>query len=66
MLYVGDEVRDVEAAEKAGVAVAAVTWGFHSGSLLQSHSPDHLVTDPRQLVKLIGKQSATIESHEFS
>jgi phosphoglycolate phosphatase len=59
VLYVGDEVRDVEAAEKAGVAVAAVTWGFHSGSLLQSHGPDHLVTDPAQLGKLIGKRTQT-------
>src|SRR5262245_58982157 len=33
VLYVGDEVRDVEAAAKAGVASAAVTWGFHAEPL---------------------------------
>jgi hypothetical protein len=37
-LYVGDEVRDIQAAHKAGVAVAAVTWGFNSRDLLARHA----------------------------
>ncbi|HSQ56908.1 MAG TPA: HAD-IA family hydrolase [Gemmata sp.] len=53
VLYVGDEVRDVEAARKAGVTSAAVTWGFHSESLLRANAPDHLVIDPAGLVGLL-------------
>jgi phosphoglycolate phosphatase len=53
VLYVGDEVRDVEAAHRAGVASAAVTWGFHAEPLLRGSRPDHLVTDPRQLLDLV-------------
>jgi phosphoglycolate phosphatase len=53
VLYVGDEVRDVEAAQRAGVSAAAVTWGFHSEPLLRSSRPDHLLTDPRQLLDLV-------------
>jgi phosphoglycolate phosphatase len=50
VLYIGDEVRDVEAARKAGVAVAAVTWGFHAEPLLRANGPDYVVTDPRELL----------------
>jgi phosphoglycolate phosphatase len=53
VLYVGDEVRDVEAAKRAGVAVAAVTWGFHAEALLRASGADHVVTDPRQLLELV-------------
>jgi phosphoglycolate phosphatase len=54
VLYVGDEVRDVEAARAAGVAVAAVAWGFNAAELLARHGPDHLVEEPRQLLGLLG------------
>ncbi|MDP0491342.1 MAG: HAD hydrolase-like protein, partial [Verrucomicrobiota bacterium JB023] len=30
MLYVGDETRDIRASHKAGIHVAAATWGFNS------------------------------------
>ena len=54
VLYVGDEVRDVEAARTAGVAAAAVTWGFHSESLLRGSGPDHVLTAPTELLTLVG------------
>jgi len=53
VLYVGDEVRDVEAAKKAGVAVAAATWGFHAETLLRESRPDYVIADPSQLAELI-------------
>src|SRR5437763_81487 len=53
VLYVGDEVRDVEASKKARVTVAAVTWGFHAESLLRDNGADHVVTEPRQLLELV-------------
>jgi phosphoglycolate phosphatase len=53
VLYVGDEVRDIEAARKAGVASAAVTWGFHAESLLRANGPDHVVADPAKLCEVI-------------
>ncbi|MDB5312695.1 MAG: ppaX 2 [Gemmataceae bacterium] len=58
VLYVGDEGRDVEAARKAGVAVAAVTWGFHAEAVLRASGPDHVVTEPRQLLDLVSEQRA--------
>ena len=34
ILYIGDEVRDVEACRKSGIDMLAVTWGFNSQSAL--------------------------------
>lgn len=53
MLYIGDEIRDVKAAKKAGVPIAAVTWGFNSRESLASELPDHLLTHPADFLRLI-------------
>ncbi len=53
VLYVGDEIRDIEAAETAKVDVAAVTWGLNSDSALQARAPTWLISHPSELVKLI-------------
>ena len=53
MLYVGDEIRDIKAAKKAGIAMAAVTWGFNSAESLAAESPEHLITEPHELLKLV-------------
>jgi phosphoglycolate phosphatase len=61
VLYVGDEVRDIEAAQKARVASAAVTWGLNAEPILRSCRPDLLATDPTVLRQLIeaGRQSTS-------
>jgi phosphoglycolate phosphatase-like HAD superfamily hydrolase len=53
MLYVGDEIRDIKASKKAGIAVAAVTWGFNSAESLAAESPEHIVREPGELLKLV-------------
>lgn len=53
MLYVGDEIRDIKAAKKAGIAMAAVTWGFNSAESLHAESPEHLVSNPEDLLQLV-------------
>jgi phosphoglycolate phosphatase len=50
---VGDEARDIEAAAAAGIASAAVTWGYATRELLASRSPTHVVTDIRELTALL-------------
>lgn len=54
VLYVGDEVRDIIAAQKLGLAVAAVTWGYNSKDILLRHKPDFIVDKPEELVGLLG------------
>lgn len=54
ILYVGDEVRDLKAAKKAGVGSAGVTWGFNSRAALSLENPDHLIGRPSELLALAG------------
>ncbi len=53
VVYVGDEVRDIEAAKRTGIKVIAVTWGFNSQSALAAHYPDFLIECPQQLIEII-------------
>ena len=41
--YVGDETRDVEAANRVGLRSVAVTWGFQTGSRLKQSKPTAIV-----------------------
>lgn len=52
LLYIGDEIRDIKAAKKAGTRSAAVTWGFNTAHSLSLEHPDHLITSPTQLLNL--------------
>jgi phosphoglycolate phosphatase-like HAD superfamily hydrolase len=53
MLYVGDEVRDVEACHKIGVKIAAVIWGYNSKKALIKTNPDYLVESLKELRNLL-------------
>ncbi len=46
---VGDEIRDIEAAKKAGVTSVAVSWGFNHPDLLALSEPDFLLHSPQAL-----------------
>ncbi|MBX9579876.1 MAG: HAD-IA family hydrolase [Gemmataceae bacterium] len=59
VLYVGDEVRDLEGARRAGVSAAAVTWGFHAEHVLRAAGPEYVVTDPRGLLAAATAARAT-------
>jgi HAD superfamily hydrolase (TIGR01549 family) len=52
VLYVGDETRDIEATHKAGIKVAAVSWGYNNAEILERFSPDYLVSIPQELLLL--------------
>jgi phosphoglycolate phosphatase len=41
-IYIGDEIRDGEAARKAGVAFGAVLWGQHSQAALATQNPSEI------------------------
>lgn len=47
--YIGDEVRDLEAAKKAGVVPIAVTWGYNSESALIKAKPAKILRSPIEL-----------------
>ncbi len=41
-IAIGDEVRDLEAGRRAGLAVGAVGWGYATVGLLRAQRPDYL------------------------
>jgi len=53
VLLVGDEVRDIDAAQETGIHVAAVTWGYNSRKAICALNPDHLVEKPEELRELV-------------
>lgn len=52
-IYVGDEVRDIEAAKKVGIPIISVTWGYNGKKILASYKPNYLANKPNDIVKSI-------------
>ncbi len=55
MLYVGDELRDVKASQKAEIPIAAVTWGFNSRESLAAAKPNYLFDHPTDFLRLLSE-----------
>lgn len=51
--YIGDEVRDIIAAKKAGVRSIAVSWGYNNIHVLHEHKPDELVSEPEKITEIV-------------
>jgi len=49
-VYVGDEIRDIEAARKARVHGISVSWGYQSKSVLLEKKPEVLIEKPSQFM----------------
>ena len=47
ILYIGDEIRDLRAAHKAGIDAVAVTWGLNSEASLAQENPRYLLRSPK-------------------
>ncbi len=52
VLYVGDEIRDINAARNAGMDIASVGWGYNTVDSLKKHEPDYLIFEPSELIKI--------------
>lgn len=52
--YMGDEVRDIEAAQKSKIHSIAVTWGFNSEARLKLAKPELLITQRSELKLIFG------------
>lgn len=50
--YIGDELRDVKAAQKAKIPHAAVSWGFNSRESLEKSKPTYLFDHPQDFSAL--------------
>ncbi len=52
-IYVGDEVRDIDAARRSKIPVIAVTWGLNRSEILGQRQPDYLVNQPQEIMQLL-------------
>jgi phosphoglycolate phosphatase len=52
-LYIGDEVRDVEACQKVGLEILAVTWGLNSKEALRKAGAETIDTREELLARII-------------
>lgn len=57
VLYVGDEIRDVEACQAIPLDIAAVEWGLNSANALRAAEPTFQVSKPSQLWEVVGVTS---------
>ena len=53
-IYVGDEIRDAEAARRAGMPFGAVAWGYTALDALLRHNPEEVFRTPAELLRLSG------------
>lgn len=54
-VYVGDDLRDVQAGRAAGMATVAAAWGYlGSGETIEAWGADHLIRQPGELLNLLG------------
>lgn len=54
-IYIGDELRDIQAAESIDMKAIAVSWGFARTSDLEAENPKGVVHHPDELLDMIGK-----------
>jgi len=52
-VYVGDELRDIDAAKNAKIDVISVTWGFQDKSMLQKHNESRIVDKSDELLNFV-------------
>ena len=50
-IFIGDEIRDAEAAHKVQIAFGAVTWGQHSLQALRAQSPTEVFATVREIAE---------------
>ncbi len=50
---IGDETRDIDAANKTHINSVAVSWGYNGSKILKTHKPDFLAAKPTDILKLI-------------
>jgi len=55
VIYVGDEIRDVESCHKVGIKMIGVSWGLHTVEALKKNGVDYIANKPMDIMKIILK-----------
>jgi len=52
VIYVGDEVRDIDSCREIGIKILSVGWGYNSPESLKTKKPDFFIEKPQELLKI--------------
>lgn len=52
-IYIGDEIRDVEACKKSGIKIIGVSWGLAKTKVLKEYNADFIVKKPLEILKIL-------------
>lgn len=52
-IYIGDELRDIQACQKAGIKIIWVSWGYDPESLIIDENPDFMANNPKEILTLL-------------
>jgi len=58
VISIGDEARDIEAAREAGIACAAVHWGYAAPEILKAMRPDFLFARVEDITQIVARTPA--------
>lgn len=62
-LYIGDDLRDIQAGQACGMTTVAVRYGYLGEGLpIEDWGADHLVDHPRQIAQLLGIDDARMST----
>lgn len=53
VIYIGDEIRDVEACHKVGIKIIGVSWGLHTVEALKKNGVDYIAKKPLEILQII-------------
>ncbi len=53
IIYIGDELRDIEACRATGVPIISVSWGFNSTEILEKNNPGMVAASAEEVYNTI-------------
>ncbi|MGE5453800.1 MAG: HAD-IA family hydrolase [Methylocystaceae bacterium] len=53
IIYIGDELRDIEACKKLRVKIISVVWGFDPLTLIKRGNPDYIAYQPNEILEIV-------------
>ncbi len=64
-LYIGDTYVDMETGKNAGMETVGVLWGFRDREELQNAGACHIISQPQELLALVGIDSMNKRDHKL-
>jgi phosphoglycolate phosphatase len=53
VIYIGDEIRDIDACKKVGIKIICVDWGYDPIEMLKNKQPDYIVGSPQDILSIL-------------